>query len=50
VVTYDVLTALKRLALPTEPLATRPKRLRFPTFYHEALLNPVIRFIQTMLE
>lgn len=29
VITYNVLTALKRLALPAELLAARPKRLRF---------------------
>jgi hypothetical protein len=29
VLTHNVLTALKRLALPAELLAARPKRLRF---------------------
>ena len=29
VLTYNVLTALKRLALPAELLTARPKRLRF---------------------
>ena len=33
VLTYNVLTALKRLALPPELLAARPKRLRFLIFY-----------------
>ncbi len=33
VLTYNVLTALKRLALPPEPLAARPKCLRFLIFY-----------------
>jgi hypothetical protein len=32
VITYNVLTALKRLALPAELLAARPKRLRFLIF------------------
>ena len=32
VITYNVLTALKRLALPAELLTARPKRLRFPIF------------------
>lgn len=30
--TYNLLTALKRLALPAECLTARPKRLRFPIF------------------
>jgi hypothetical protein len=33
VLTYNVLTALKRLALPPELLAARPKRLRFLIFH-----------------
>lgn len=33
VLTHNVLTALKRLALPAELLAARPKRLRFLIFY-----------------
>jgi hypothetical protein len=33
VLTYNVLTALKRLALPPELLTARPKRLRFLIFY-----------------
>ena len=32
VITYNVLTALKRLALPAELLTARPKRLRFLIF------------------
>ena len=32
VITYNVLTALKRLALPAELIAARPKRLRFLIF------------------
>jgi hypothetical protein len=32
VLTYNLLTALKRLALPAEYLTARPKRLRFPIF------------------
>ena len=32
VITYNVLTALKRLALPPELLTARPKRLRFLIF------------------
>jgi Transposase DDE domain group 1 len=32
VLTYNVLTALKRLALPPELLTARPKRLRFLIF------------------
>ena len=32
VLTYNTLTALKRLALPAELLQARPKRLRFPFF------------------
>ena len=32
VIAYNVLTALKRLALPAELLAARPKRLRFMIF------------------
>jgi hypothetical protein len=32
VLTYNVLTALKRLALPAELLTARPKRLRFLIF------------------
>jgi Transposase DDE domain group 1 len=32
VLTHNVLTALKRLALPAELLAARPKRLRFLIF------------------
>ena len=35
VLTHNVLTALKRLALPPERLAARPKRLRF-LFFHTA--------------
>ncbi len=35
VLTHNVLTALKRLALPPEWLAARPKRLRF-LFFHTA--------------
>ncbi len=31
--TYNVLTALKRLALPPELLTARPKRLRFLIFF-----------------
>ena len=31
--TYNVLTALKRLALPPELLAARPQRLRFLIFH-----------------
>jgi hypothetical protein len=30
---YNVLTALKRLALPADLLTARPKRLRFLIFY-----------------
>ena len=33
VIAYNVLTALKRLALPPELLTARPKRLRFLIFY-----------------
>src|SRR5207302_9984162 len=33
VISYNVLTALKRLALPAELLTARPKRLRFLIFY-----------------
>jgi Transposase DDE domain group 1 len=33
VITYNVLSALKRLALPAELLAARPKRLRFLVFH-----------------
>ncbi len=33
VLTHNVMTALKRLALPPELLAARPKRLRFLIFY-----------------
>ena len=33
VLTYNVRTALKRLALPPELLAARPKRLRFLIFH-----------------
>jgi hypothetical protein len=33
VIAYNVLTALKRLALPADLLAARPKRLRFLIFY-----------------
>ncbi len=33
VITHNVLTALKRLALPAELLAARPKRLRFLIFH-----------------
>ena len=33
VLTYNILTALKRLALPPELLAARPKRLRFLIFH-----------------
>jgi Transposase DDE domain group 1 len=33
VLSYNVLTALKRLALPAELLAARPKRLRFLIFH-----------------
>ena len=32
VITHNVLTALKRLALPAELLRARPKRLRFLIF------------------
>jgi hypothetical protein len=32
VIAHNVLTALKRLALPAELLRARPKRLRFPIF------------------
>jgi hypothetical protein len=32
VMTYNVLTALKRLALPEKWLAARPKRMRFQIF------------------
>ena len=32
VLTYNLPTALKRLALPAELLMARPKRLRFPIF------------------
>ena len=32
VLTYNVLTALKRLALPPELMTARPKRLRFLIF------------------
>ena len=32
VIAYNVLTALKRLAMPAELLAARPKRLRFLIF------------------
>jgi len=32
IITHNVLTALKRLALPPELLAARPKRLRFLIF------------------
>ena len=35
VLTHNVLTALKRLALPAELLSARPKRLRF-LFFHAA--------------
>jgi len=35
VITHNVLTALKRLALPAELLAARPKRLRF-LYFHAA--------------
>ena len=33
VIAHNVLTALKRLALPPELLTARPKRLRFLIFY-----------------
>jgi len=33
VISYNVLTALKRLALPADLLRARPKRLRFLIFY-----------------
>ncbi len=33
VISYNVLTALKRLALPADLLPARPKRLRFLIFY-----------------
>ena len=33
VISYNVLTALKRLALPADLLTARPKRLRFLIFY-----------------
>ena len=33
VIAYNVLTALKRLALPADLLRARPKRLRFLIFY-----------------
>jgi len=33
ILTHNVLTALKRLALPAELLAARPKRLRFLIFH-----------------
>jgi len=33
VISYNVLTALKRLALPADLLSARPKRLRFLIFY-----------------
>jgi hypothetical protein len=33
VISYNVLTALKRLALPAELLSARPKRLRFLIFH-----------------
>ena len=33
VITHNVLTALKRLALPAELLSARPKRLRFLIFH-----------------
>src|SRR5260370_28603129 len=33
VISYKVLTALKRLALPADLLRARPKRLRFLIFY-----------------
>jgi hypothetical protein len=33
VLTYNILTALKRLALPPELLTARPKRMRFLIFY-----------------
>ena len=39
-VTYNTLTALKRLALPAELLQARPKRLRFLFF------NKAGRFVQ----
>ena len=32
-ISYNVLTALKRLALPADLLRARPKRLRFLIFY-----------------
>ena len=33
VITFNVLTAMKRLALPAELIAARPKRLRFLIFH-----------------
>lgn len=47
VLTYNVLTALKRLALPPELLAARPKRLRFLIFHTPGKLVPHAR--QTLL-
>ena len=38
VLTYNVLTVLKRLALPPELLAARPKRLRFLIFHRSGKL------------
>ena len=46
VITHNVLTALKRLALPAEYLSARPKRLRFQFLN---LAGRVVHHARTML-
>ena len=53
VIAYNVLTAMKRLALPAELLRARPKRLRFLIFYTPGKLvhharNLVLRLTRTL--
>jgi hypothetical protein len=52
VITFNVLTAMKRLALPAELLAARPKRLRFLIFHTPGRLihharKTVLRLVRT---
>lgn len=52
VVTFNVLTAMKRLALPAELLTARPKRLRFLIFHTSGRLihharKTVLRLVRT---
>jgi hypothetical protein len=42
VISYNVLTALKRLALPADLLSARPKRLRFLIFHTAPRLAPAV--------